>query len=152
MAARQGLYINSRDLHTSGGFGDPWADIAEAASHKYSNGINAHKYGVTHFINALRIFICFWSYSCSTWCTSETAIEPSPTAAATRLRFPERTSPTANTPGRLVSKRYGDRASGQRVVWNLLNIFRFDDQGRLIEEWVQTDYRSFLRQLRAQGK
>lgn len=39
-----------------------------------------------------------------------------------------------------------------RVVWDLLNIFRFDDQGRLVEEWVRTDYRSFLRQLGAQGK
>jgi len=42
--------------------------------------------------------------------------------------------------------------NGQRVVWDLLNIFRFDDQGRLVEEWVRTDYRSFLRQLGAQGK
>jgi len=42
--------------------------------------------------------------------------------------------------------------NGQRVVWDLLNIFRFDDQGRLAEEWVRTDYRSFLRQLGAQGK
>jgi predicted ester cyclase len=40
--------------------------------------------------------------------------------------------------------------NGQRVVWDLLNIFRFDDQGRLVEEWVRTDYRSFLRQLGAQ--
>jgi len=39
--------------------------------------------------------------------------------------------------------------NGQRVVWDLLNIFRFDDQGRLVEEWVRTDYRSFLRQLGA---
>ena len=39
--------------------------------------------------------------------------------------------------------------NGQRVVFDLINIFRFDDQGRLIEEWVQTDYRSFLRQLGA---
>jgi len=37
--------------------------------------------------------------------------------------------------------------NGQRVVWDLQNIFRFDDQGRLVEEWVRTDYRSFLRQL-----
>ncbi len=37
--------------------------------------------------------------------------------------------------------------NGQRVVWDLLNIFSFDDQGRLVEEWVRTDYRSFLRQL-----
>ena len=39
--------------------------------------------------------------------------------------------------------------NGQRVVWDLSNIFRFDDQGRLVEEWVRTDYRSFLRQLGA---
>ena len=42
--------------------------------------------------------------------------------------------------------------TGQRVVWDLINIFKFDDQGRLVEEWVRTDYRSFLRQLGAQGQ
>jgi len=42
--------------------------------------------------------------------------------------------------------------NGQRVAWDLMNIFRFDDQGRLVEEWVRTDYRSFLRQLGAQGR
>lgn len=42
--------------------------------------------------------------------------------------------------------------NGQRVVWDLLNLFRFDDQGRLVEEWVRTDHRSFLRQLGAQGQ
>jgi predicted ester cyclase len=42
--------------------------------------------------------------------------------------------------------------NGQRVVWDLLNIFRFDDQRRLVEEWVRTDYRSFLRQLGAPEK
>jgi predicted ester cyclase len=42
--------------------------------------------------------------------------------------------------------------NGQRVVWDLVNIFRLDDQWRLIEEWVRTDYRSFLRQLGAPGK
>ena len=42
--------------------------------------------------------------------------------------------------------------NGQQVVWDLANIFRFDDQGRLVEEWVRTDYRSFLRQLGAEGK
>jgi predicted ester cyclase len=42
--------------------------------------------------------------------------------------------------------------NGQRVVWDLLNIFRFDDQGRLVEEWVRTDHRSFLRQLGVPGK
>ena len=39
--------------------------------------------------------------------------------------------------------------NGQRVVWDLSNIFRLDHQGRLVEEWVRTDYRSFLRQLEA---
>jgi predicted ester cyclase len=42
--------------------------------------------------------------------------------------------------------------NGQRVVWDLVNIFRFDDHGRLVEEWVRTDYRSFLRQLGAPGE
>jgi predicted ester cyclase len=41
--------------------------------------------------------------------------------------------------------------NGERVVWDLSNIFRFDDEGRLVEEWVWTDYRSFLRQLGADG-
>lgn len=42
--------------------------------------------------------------------------------------------------------------NGIRVVWDLLNIFRFDDHGRIVEEWVRTDYRSFLRQLGATGQ
>jgi hypothetical protein len=41
--------------------------------------------------------------------------------------------------------------NGARVTWDLMNIFRFDDEGRLIEEHVRTDYRSFLRQLGAEG-
>jgi predicted ester cyclase len=39
--------------------------------------------------------------------------------------------------------------NGERVTWDLMNIFRFDDQGRIVEEWVRSDYRSFLRQLGA---
>src|SRR6266550_3510706 len=46
---------------------------------------------------------------------SWTQIEPSPTAEATRFTLDERTSPTANTPGMLVSMRYGRRARGQRA-------------------------------------
>lgn len=42
--------------------------------------------------------------------------------------------------------------NGRRVVFDLLNLFRFDDQGRLVEEWVRTDQRSLLRQLGAEGK
>lgn len=44
------------------------------------------------------------------------------------------------------------RPNGERVVWDLSNIFRLDDQGCLVEEWVRTDYRSFLRQLGAEGR
>jgi predicted ester cyclase len=39
--------------------------------------------------------------------------------------------------------------NGQRITFDLINIFKFDDQGRVIEEWVQTDQRSLLRQLRS---
>lgn len=41
--------------------------------------------------------------------------------------------------------------NGRRVVFDLINIFRFDDRGRLIEEWVRVDNRSVLRQLGAGG-
>ena len=39
--------------------------------------------------------------------------------------------------------------NGQQVQWELINIFRFTDEGRLVEEWVQTDTYAFLRQLGA---
>jgi SnoaL-like domain len=42
--------------------------------------------------------------------------------------------------------------NGARVMWDLSNIFRFDDDGRLVEEFVRTDYRTFLQQLGAAGK
>jgi predicted ester cyclase len=42
--------------------------------------------------------------------------------------------------------------NGKRVAFELVNIFRYDDQGRLAEEWVQTDNRSRLRQLGAEGR
>src|SRR5437762_12424631 len=48
-------------------------------------------------------------YSCTNW----TAMAPSPTAEATRLTEPERTSPAANTPVRLVSSRNGWRRAVQ---------------------------------------
>ena len=41
--------------------------------------------------------------------------------------------------------------NGALVVWDLMNLFRFDEHGRLVEEFVRTDYRSFLRQLGAEG-
>jgi predicted ester cyclase len=42
--------------------------------------------------------------------------------------------------------------NGARIVMDLINIFRFDDDGRLTEEYVRTDYRSLLRQLGAEGR
>lgn len=42
--------------------------------------------------------------------------------------------------------------NGARVTWDLINIFRFDDEGRLVEEFVRTDYRGFLRQLGAEHR
>jgi hypothetical protein len=42
--------------------------------------------------------------------------------------------------------------TGTRVVMDLINIFRFDDDGRLTEEFVRTDHRSLLRQLGAEGR
>jgi predicted ester cyclase len=37
--------------------------------------------------------------------------------------------------------------NGRRVRWELINIFRYTDEGRIAEEWVQTDTHEFLRQL-----
>jgi predicted ester cyclase len=42
--------------------------------------------------------------------------------------------------------------NGNRVAFELINIFRYDEQGRIAEEWVQTDNRSRLRQLGAEGR
>jgi len=40
----------------------------------------------------------------------------------------------------------------QSSMNDLLNIFRFDNQSRIVEECVRTDYRNFLRQPGAEGK
>jgi len=34
--------------------------------------------------------------------------------------------------------------TGQHLEWEVIGTFRYHDDGRLAEEWVQTDYRSFL--------
>lgn len=39
--------------------------------------------------------------------------------------------------------------NGRRIVSELQNIFRFDGEGRLVEEWIQTDNRTMLDQLQA---
>jgi predicted ester cyclase len=37
--------------------------------------------------------------------------------------------------------------NGKHLEWEVIGTFRYDDEGRLAEEWVQTDYRSFLTKL-----
>ena len=37
--------------------------------------------------------------------------------------------------------------TGQHVDWEVIHTFRYDDGGRLAEEWVQTDSLSFLTKL-----
>jgi predicted ester cyclase len=37
--------------------------------------------------------------------------------------------------------------TGQHLEWEVIGTFRYDDEGRLAEEWVATDYRSFLTKL-----
>ena len=37
--------------------------------------------------------------------------------------------------------------TGQHLEWEVIGTFRYADHGRLAEEWVQTDYRSFLAKL-----
>ena len=37
--------------------------------------------------------------------------------------------------------------TGHHLEWEVIGTFRYDDRGRLAEEWVQTDYRSFLTKL-----
>ena len=39
------------------------------------------------------------------------------------------------------------KPTGQQLEWEAIGTFRYDDEGRLAEEWVQTDYRSFLTKL-----
>jgi len=36
---------------------------------------------------------------------------------------------------------------GQHVEWEVIGTFRYDDDGRLAEEWVQSDYRGLLAKL-----
>jgi predicted ester cyclase len=39
------------------------------------------------------------------------------------------------------------KPTGRHLEWELIGTFRYHDDGRLAEEWVQTDYRSFLTKL-----
>jgi predicted ester cyclase len=37
--------------------------------------------------------------------------------------------------------------NGEHLEWEVINTFRYDGDGRLAEEWTQTDYRTFLAKL-----
>jgi predicted ester cyclase len=37
--------------------------------------------------------------------------------------------------------------TGHHVQWEVIGIFKYENDGRLAEEWVQTDYRSLLTKL-----
>ena len=37
--------------------------------------------------------------------------------------------------------------TGKHLEWEVIGTFRYDDEGRLAEEWVQTYYRGFLTNL-----
>ena len=39
------------------------------------------------------------------------------------------------------------KRTGQQLEWEAIGTFKYDNESRLAEEWVQTDYRSFLTKL-----
>ena len=39
------------------------------------------------------------------------------------------------------------KPTGRHVEWEVMNIFRYDEQDRLAEEWVQTDSNTFVEKL-----
>ncbi len=41
------------------------------------------------------------------------------------------------------------KPNGKAVRWVVQNLFRFDDAGRLVEEWVESDSRTLIQQLTA---
>src|SRR6185312_9430213 len=63
-------------------------------------------------LHASRCGVARLHKAASAWCTEAITMEPSPTADATRLIDPDRTSPTAKMPGQLV-------ASGCDNAWEV---------------------------------
>src|SRR6185295_15836053 len=61
-------------------------------------------------LHASRCGVAWFHKAASAWCTEAITIEPSPTAEATRLIDPARTTPTAKMPAQLV-------ASGCANAW-----------------------------------
>ena len=135
------LLVRAGELEISGekqDEADTYFDTENLAFHG-PGGFDADYTGLTEYFRSLRaafndrtirrgIIVAEGEYiACQTWIEG-TFVRPFTQSPAGRLE------PT-----------------GARVVMDLMNIFRFDDEGRLVEEHVRTDQRSILRQLGAAG-
>src|SRR5205085_9639580 len=76
---------------------------AERARRHIANGVGMGAFVGHHCLPILIVNASLSPASARNPCKAATTCAPSPTAAATRLVDPERTSPIANTPGRLAS-------------------------------------------------
>jgi hypothetical protein len=133
--------IRAGELEVLGGDQEETDSYFDAESFEFHgpDGFDADYAGLTEFFRSLRaafddrsirrgIIVAEGDYiACQTWIEGTFA------------------RPFTQSPAGLVEP------TGGRVVMDLMSLFRFDDQGRLVEEFVRTDYRSFLRQLGAAG-
>src|SRR6266481_8490612 len=76
---------------------------AERARRHVANGVGVGAFVGHHCLPVLAGSAALSPASARKACNAATTCAPSPTAAATRLTDPERTSPIANTPARVVS-------------------------------------------------
>src|ERR1700730_9970719 len=76
---------------------------AERARRDIANGVGMGAFVEHYCLPVLAGSAALSPASARKACNAATTCAPSPTDAATRLTDPERTSPIANTPGRLVS-------------------------------------------------
>src|SRR5712671_7241015 len=76
---------------------------AERARRHVANGVGMGAFVGHHCLPVWAGSAALSPASARKACSAANTCAPSPTAAATRLTDPERTSPIANTPGRLVS-------------------------------------------------
>src|SRR5712672_1052487 len=76
---------------------------AERARRDIANGVGMGAFVGHHCLPVWAGSAALSPASARKACSAATTCAPSPTDAATRLTDPERTSPIANTPGRLVS-------------------------------------------------
>src|SRR5271169_3330870 len=88
---------------------DPWGTdlqallAAERAWRHVTNGVGMDAFVGHQCLLVLAVSGALSSAFARKACSAATTCAPSPTAAATRLTDPERASPIAKTPGRLVS-------------------------------------------------